>query len=203
MPGRAKSAAAKRLVCLQAMRENEDRAIKVYNDELAAYLAGHGAKPSYRVVAARFCLDRRLLQRHVQGTGLSRQESNAKKSHLTDAEATTLVDFTIEMAYRGFPLELRDLEQHALEVVRIRQPTFNKFGKNWAQRFMTKHGSRISTKWNTSLDSIRAKTVNPAAIQHYFDLLEKTLTENNIQPRNLYGFDESGFPLGGRKKTRG
>ena len=37
---------------------------------------------------------------------------------------------------------------------------------------------------------------------HYFDLLEKTLTEHDIKPHNLYRFDESGFPLGCGKKTR-
>ncbi len=135
--------------------------------------------------------------------GLSKHESNARKSHLTDVEATILIDFTIEMSYRGFPLDLKHLEEHALEIVQFRKLTFKGFGRNWAQCFMTKYSTHVSTKWAASLDSIRAKTVSPAAVKHYYDLLEKTLTNNNIQPHNLYGFDESGFPLGGGKKTRG
>lgn len=117
MPGRAKSEKAKRYVQLQAMCKNESRAVEAYNRELAAYTTGSGAKPSYRRIGERFGLDRRLLQRRQQGVGLSKQASNAQKSHLTEAEAAILIDFTIEMSYRGFPLDLKHLERHALEKI--------------------------------------------------------------------------------------
>lgn len=106
------------------------------------------------------------------------------------------------MSYRGFPLTVGSLEKHALEIAQIRNPALRKFGKNWAQRFLTKYSSRISTKWSVSLDSVRARSVSPAAVDHYFDLLDETLRKHDIKPHNLYGFDESGYPLGGAKKTR-
>jgi hypothetical protein len=121
---------------------------------------------------------------------------------LTEQEATTLIDFTIEMSHRGFPLDLHRLEKHALEILRVRQPDFAKFGRNWAQRFMAKYGSRVSTRWSTSLDTLRAKSVSPSVVNHYFDLLEKVLVENHFHPHNIYGFDESGYPLGCGNKCR-
>jgi hypothetical protein len=120
---------------------------------------------------------------------------------MTPTEALELIDFTIEMARRTFPLRLDDLEHHALEIVQVCQPTLKKFGKNWVQWFMEKYGSHISTKWSMLLDTIWAKSVSPAVTSHYYDLLEKTLAIHNIQPDNIYGFDESGFPLGVGKKT--
>lgn len=202
MPGRAKSEAAKHFAELHAAREHEQRAVDAYNQEMEAYLRDAGGKPSYRDVAKRFGLDRRLLQRRQQGVGLSKHESNATKSILSESEAFTLIDFTIDMAYRGFPLDLKALKRHALEIAQIRQPEVQRLSHNWAQRFMTKYGSHVSTKWCVTLDTIRAKTLSPAVAQHYFDLLEKTLKEHNIQPHNIYGFDESGFPLGSGKKSR-
>ena len=201
MPGRAKSVAAKSRAKLQAAQEREEHIVNTYNVELAAYHAGTGPKPSYRGVAKRFGIDYRLLQRRQQGVGLSKWASNAQKSHLTEPESLVLIDFTIEMARRAFPLSLQALRHHALEIAQLRQPNLKELGHNWVQRFMTRYGGHISTKWSVSLDTIRAKCVNPAVIKHYYNLLENTLKEHDFRPQNIYGFDESGFPLGGSKKT--
>ena len=196
MPGRAKSKAAKHHAALQAAREHENHAVETYNKELAAWKDGQGSKPSFRGVARRFSLDHNLLRRRQQGIGRSKQESNALKSHLTEQEATTLIDFTIEMSRRGFPLDLDNLEKHALEIIRVRKSDFTGFGKNWAQRFMAKYGGKVSTRWSMSLDTLRAKSVSPSVVNHYYDLLGKVLKEHNFHPKHIYGFDESGYPLG-------
>ena len=113
-----------------------------------------------------------------------------------------LVNFAIAMAHRGFPLTVAALEKHALEIVQIRNPSLRTFSKNWIQRFLIKYGSRVSTKWSVTLDSVHAKSVNASTSEHYFKLLEKTLKEHDIKPHNIYGFDESGFPLGYANKTQ-
>lgn len=202
MPGHAKSEAAKHRAVLFQAEAHEAHAVSTYNDELQAYHTHGGKKPSYRNVAERFGINHALLRRRVLDIGTSKAQSNAKKAHLSETEATIAIDFAIEMAYRAFPLTLAGLQAHAEEQVRARDPSFRGFGKNWPDRFMTKYAHRISTKWGVSLDSIRAKTVTPASVEHYFNLLEDTLQTHNIQPHNIYGFDESGFPLGGGKKTR-
>ena len=90
-----------------------------YNTKMAAYNTGTGVKPSYRGVAKCFGLNYRLSQWWQQNIGLSKHTSNAQKSHLTENEALTLIDFTIEMACRAFLLSLWDLEQHALKIVQL------------------------------------------------------------------------------------
>ncbi len=62
MPGRAKSEVVKCYAHLEAVRNNETRAVEAYNREMEEYVAGSGVKPSYRGVAARFGLDCWLLQ---------------------------------------------------------------------------------------------------------------------------------------------
>jgi len=202
MPGRAKSAAAKHRAALHNTQILQERAVATYNEELERYIKQGGKKPTYRGVAARFGLNHRLLRRRVLDLGTSKATSNATKSHLTEAEATNLIDFAIEMARRAFPLRVKELEKHTTEIVRTRKPDFKGVGKNWAPRFLIKHGKRISTKWGVSLDTVHAKTVTPAAVEHYFNMLHETLEKYNIQPHNLYGFDETGFALGCGKKTR-
>ncbi len=44
-----------------------------------------------------------------------------------------LIDFTIEMSHQGFPLDLKNLGKHALKIIQVHRPNFNKFGKNWVQ----------------------------------------------------------------------
>lgn len=202
MPGRAKSEEAKLRVKLFQAEAHEANVVAAYNADLEAYHQHGGKKPSYRAVAQRFGISHLLLRRRILNIGTSKAKSNAKKSHLTDTEATIVIDLAIEMAGRGFPLTLAGLQRYAEDEVQTRDPAFGGFGKNWVQHFVTKHGSRISTKWGILLDSIRARSVTPAAVALYFDLLEEAITKHNIQPHNIYGFDESGFPLGGGKKTR-
>ena len=202
MPGRAKSEAAKHWAELHRARKHEQHAVDTYNQEMEAYLMGTGHKPTYRGLAKRFDLDYRLLQRRQQGVGLSKQASNALKGNLSECEAMELIDFTIDMAQQGFPLDLKGLTCHALEIAHVRRPEVKGFSRNWAHRFLTKYGSHVSTKWSVSLDSIHAKTLMPAIAKHYYNLLKETLEEHDIHPHNIYGFDESGFNLGGDKKTR-
>ena len=202
MPGRAKSEAAKHWAKLHEARELEQHAVDTYNHEMEAYLMGSEDKPTYSRVARRFNLDYRLLQCRQRRVGLSKQASNAMKANLSETEAMELIDFTIDMAQRGFPLDLKGLVYHALEIAHVRRPEVKSFSRNWAQRFLTKYGSHVSTKWSVSLDSIRAKTLTPAVARHYYDLLKETLEKHNILPHNIYGFDETGFNLGCGNKTR-
>src|SRR5258708_25822842 len=174
MPGHAKSEAAKHRAALHATRKCENRAVETYNKELVAWESGQGKKPSFWGIAARFGLSHNLLRHCQQGIGHSKQESNALKSHLTEQEATTLIDFTIEMSHRGFPLDLDCLEKHSLEIIQARQPGFAGFGKNWAQQFMAKYGCRVSTRWSMSLDTLQAKSVSPSVVNHYYDLLGRS-----------------------------
>jgi hypothetical protein len=196
MPSHAKSQAAKHRSALLAACKHKNHAVQTYNDKMKAWENGEGKKPSFRSVAERFGLDHNLLRHRQKGIGRSKQESNALKSHLTEQEATTLIDFTLEMVHWGFPLDLKNLEKHAHEIIRAHWPDFSGFGKTWAQRFLVKYGSKVSTQWSMSLDTVRAKSVNQSVVKHYYDLLEKVLQENNFHPQNIYGFDETGYPIG-------
>lgn len=59
--------------------------------------------------------------------------------------------------------------------------------------------------WSKSLDMQHAKSLNPEAVKSWFDLVEKFIVDLGIDPENIYGMDESGFPTayGGKDRVVG
>ena len=154
MPGHAKSEAAKHLNQLHKAEAQETHAVAEYNKQLETYLHLGGKKPSYCGVTRHFNIDYHLLQCQVLNIGTSKAKSNAQKAHLSETEATELIDFAIEMAYQAFPLTLACLEKYAAEQASTCKPNFKHFSKNWASHFMIKYCHHISTKWGVCLNYI-------------------------------------------------
>jgi len=51
----------------------------------------------------------------------------------------------------------------------------------------------------------RARSLNPEAVKLWFNLIEKFIVDLGIDPRNIYGMDESRFPTayGGKERVIG
>lgn len=196
MARHAKSLALKQRERIARDAQHEQDAVNAFHDGVMAYQEGKGPKVTYNSIAKRFNLDSRLLKRRVEKIGQSKCEANAMRGRLTETEATILIDFAIEMAYRGFPLKLETLEKYALEIVRARDPSVTGLGKNWAARFVRKYGKHISMKWCISLESIRAKSANSTTIGHFYDILLRAITENKVPPHLIFNFDETSCPIG-------
>ncbi|XP_046973826.1 MFS-type transporter clz9-like [Vanessa cardui] len=65
-------------------------------------------------------------------------------------------------------------------------------GKAWFYKFMKRHPQlSVRQPENTSLN--RIKGLNKENVFHFFDLLEKIIDENGIEPTNIFNVDESGF----------
>jgi hypothetical protein len=48
----------------------------------------------------------------------------------------------------------------------------------------------------------RACSLNPAAVSAWFDLVKEHIADPNIQMEDVYGMDESGFPLSADGRER-
>ena len=95
------------------------------------------------------------LLRWVKG-GKSMAESNADKGWLLPSEAKEVVDYAVEVATRGFPLDHHRLAEHVNEICRARLgAAFPKegVGKNWTHCFVLKHLDNLKTYWSRPLDS--------------------------------------------------
>lgn len=72
----------------------------------------------------------------------------------------------------------------------------NRISYGWWYNFI-KRQSELSLRRADSTAHIRMDSVNKESIQHYYDLLETTLKEHNLQdcPGQIYNMDETGIPL--------
>jgi len=116
------------------------------------------------------------------------------RGYLNLVESDTLVDFLLQMSDRGFPATRNAIYEYTLDLVQVRHPNVQELGANWVDRFITHNADHINMKWSANLESSRAAAVNPAAIEHWFKLLEAQYTKYQFHPKDIYGFDESGFP---------
>ncbi|KAJ2923330.1 hypothetical protein H1R20_g13763, partial [Candolleomyces eurysporus] len=198
MVGRGLPVTVKKLQEAQDKEERLREAVKEYKDHIAA-----GKKTSYRVVGKKYDVDKSTLQRQVEGKGQTMLEFNATKQKLTPHEESVLVRFILESADRGFPLRHRDIIQYANVLRHSRLgSTCEGVGEAWVYRFLDRHHEHLQPHWSKSLDTQRARSLNPDAVKSWFDLVEKFIVDAGIAPENIYGMDESGFPTAYAGKER-
>ncbi|TFK82752.1 hypothetical protein K466DRAFT_471634, partial [Polyporus arcularius HHB13444] len=74
------------------------------------------------------------------------RDFNGSKRWLSDQEENTVVDFTIDTALRGFPLNHKRLKQHVDSICRAKYGSIfleDGVGKEWTQRFVDRHSERL------------------------------------------------------------
>lgn len=101
------------------------------------------------------------------------------KCYLSTEEETQLAEFIIET-------------DKAEKVQRKKTLWKERISHGWCNRFMQRH-SYLSVRKRDAAANIRMDAVTSKAIKHYFDLLERTLKDNNLQdsPAQIYSMDES------------
>ena len=75
-------------------------------------------------------------------------------------------------------------------------PRKNMITNGWWRRFIERH-NKLSLRKGDSTAYIRMDAVNEETLAEYFDLLEDTLKQNDLQnsPSQIYNVDETGIPL--------
>jgi hypothetical protein len=210
MVGIAKSQALKNQILRKEVDDLKAYAVNLYTTEQERSLAPGEKKKSLRQICKdasdahfaetgrRIPLAHNTLARHGKGGGTLTQ-SNQQKSWLTAEEAENIINFAIEIAQRGFPLSPRRLKEHCEAVLQHRLgKNFPEggLGRDWGNRFITKHHNRLGMYWSNALDSSRGRAVNPVTKEEYFRILKEAREKNNIPDELVYGADETGIQAG-------
>jgi len=118
-------------------------------------------------------------------------------------EEKIAIDFILELASRGRPLNKQRTRDHVNKICRARlgaEFPEGGVGECWIDRFLDRHRDLIQTYRAHPLESLRGRAVNPFTHRGFYDLLGRTLeTGDNGSPiaeENIYGSDESGFQTG-------
>ena len=143
---------------------------------------------SVRRAAEEYGIPRSTLWDHASGrvTGLR----SGPPTYLTEEEERELEMFLVGCAKVGFPRSRQDV----MEIVS------NKLGhqvsNGWWDNFCRRHPN-LTLRVGAPLSKARAMAADPGSLREYFDVLEDTLTKNNLmdKPNLIFNMDESGFPL--------
>jgi len=121
---------------------------------------------------------------------------NASKQKLTPGEEYVLVNFILALANRALPLTCNNIIQHANAILeeKGRDSPDERVGEMWVGRFLKRWHNKLQTHWSCPLATERAKSLNPEAVKHWFELMKTTIVNEEIKPHNIYGMDKSGFP---------
>jgi hypothetical protein len=108
-------------------------------------------------------------------------------------EEQTIVDYVLDLDWRGFPLRLSAVKDLADSLLAAR--SCEPVGQSWAKTFV-KRQPELQTKFNRKYDYKRALCEDPELVQGWFCLVQNTKAKNGIQDDNIYNFDETGFMMG-------
>lgn len=68
-------------------------------------------------------------------------------------------------------------------------------GENWVIKFIKRH-PELSSQFSRRYNCERATCEDPKVIREWFNLVQKTILQYNIDPDDVYKFDETGFAIG-------
>ena len=126
-------------------------------------------------------------------------QSNQQKSWLTAKEEENIINFAIEVAQWGFPLSPQRLKDHCEAVLQHRLgKNFLEggLGRDWGNRFITKHNDRLGMYWSSALECSCGHAMNPVTKEEYFRILKVVQEEHNIPDELVYGADKMGIQSG-------
>jgi hypothetical protein len=151
--------------------------------------------PTISQAATQFNIPRTTLRRRLQGT-TNRSETRANNHKLTQIEEESLQKWIISMDIRGAPPRPTTVQEMADILLAARGSTqVQTVGEKWVYNFVKRHPG-LSTRYSRRYNNERAKCEDPKIIQEWFNLIQKTILENGIDPDDIYNFDETGFAMG-------
>ena len=178
----------------------------IFHEAAEKYLEGRqkGPKLTYRAIEEMFPgVTKSKLQRYITGKGRTRAEYSETQQKITPNEEIVLINFILESADRGFPLQHREICQFANTILQSHLGSaYEPVSKSWIFRFLDRHHNKLQSHWSKPLDTQRARSLNPDAVKSWFDLVEENIVRAGIAKENIYGMDESGFPMAYTGKER-
>lgn len=174
-------------------------------DSLDAALSAVERGTSIRHAATLHGVPKSTLQDHASGR-VSRLAKSGPKPYLSIAEEEELVSFLIKCSRIGYPhtrLQVISIVQQVVDSKysdskysdsKYSDPPTVTHG--WWERFVQRHPN-LSLRTPAPLSFVRAMATDNECLNQYFDLLQKTLKDNDIfdKATSIFNCDESGLPL--------
>jgi hypothetical protein len=189
----------------RVVNESYQRAIERHEAEQQKPEFGPDGKKqrlSGQAIARIYKVNAGTLLRLAKGT-VSMSAFNASKQKVTPPEERVMVDYAKECANQALPCTHADLTKIAEGMVRSRIPDAV-MGKKWSSGFLTRHHDELAGHWSRPLELIRASSLNPETVRHwFFDIVKKNIINDElVAPRHMWGVDEAGIAQSGQSTER-
>ena len=169
---------------------------KEYNDDrlLKAYEAVRDKNLSIRRAAEQFSVPKSTLADRVSGR-VSVVCHSGPDRYLTDYEEEELLSFISKCAKMGYAKTKKEIIT-LVQGILIEKGRYVTVSNGWWESFKQRHPT-ITLRSAEKLSYARLVASDPVVINRYFDLLEKTLQDNDLldNPSSIFNCDESGLPL--------
>jgi Tc5 transposase DNA-binding domain/helix-turn-helix, Psq domain len=161
-------------------------------------------KASVRAIAKEFEVPRSTLQDRLDGK-LARNQAHKPLMHLTKVEETELVHWITTISQRGYAPRYHTIRELA-EIIRdqrvlgvndddVQLVNYDSIGRNWVSRFLSRHPELKSAR-RKCIEAARIKDVSVERLIKWFEDLRRVVEGHNIESKNIYNMDESGFAIG-------
>jgi hypothetical protein len=152
-------------------------------------------RKSKQAIAKEFNMLYPTLNRRIHGKQ-SIGDFNKTKQKLTPGEERCLIDHILELNNLGFaPLESKIVECANKVIAAWGGEQINPDGK-WCWHFLDRHSDKLGTFWSKPLARERAQGLNPKNTKGWYHLIKHQVVNENIQPKNCYGMNETGTTMG-------
>ncbi|RFN45100.1 hypothetical protein FIE12Z_10660 [Fusarium flagelliforme] len=168
------------------------QAIKEGDILLALQALQNDPKLSLRRAAKLYNVDHRRLSDRKKGIR-SRRDIMPNSRKLSDLEEQILLQSIIDLDSRGFPPQIRIVEDMANRLLAARNKP--PVGKRWASNFIERQ-PELQKRLPRTYGYKRALCEDPTIIRNWFRLIENTIMKYGIQPDDIWNFDETGFIMG-------
>ena len=66
---------------------------------------------------------------------------------------------------------------------------------SWVMRFLNRYRNQLTSQWTTGMDSNRHNAESGYNYELYYKLIQRVITQYNIEPEHMYSMDEKGFAI--------
>ena len=148
-----------------------------------------------RVASEKYAVPKSTLYDRVSGRVTLNARSGPDR-YLSDEEEERLAKWLIRCASIGYAKSKKDVLAIVTAMMTKKRGIEVNVSKEWWESFRRRH-PQLTIRCAETLAYTRAVAANEETLNQYFDLLEATLTDNQLldKPSQIFNCDESGFPL--------
>ncbi len=147
---------------------------------------------SARIAARIYEVSRITIQNRLRNK-LIKSQSIRKKTLLIENEEQVLLNFIDDYFKLDFSAKLWMLKEKTSNLIRFRNEKKNPhIDENWARRFLKRH-SQYKCRFSRHLDQNRYFNSNIEIFVKWFELFEKTITENEISKERVFNMNEKEY----------